>query len=526
MPWKMSDVDEHKKGLTADQKKKWVKIANKVLLDCLAKGESDKTCAPKAIRIANSSIGANESYSFVANFQTGYQIDKRKRENRDYLVIPVVMMVEGVHAGSQGAVYHSMDELGKVPESWNGRPIVIDHPMIDGIPVSANDPEILEQCGIGNVFDTFVDGTKLKAKAWIDELKLQEISVDLYNKIVEGEELEVSVGVFTDNEDVEGIWQDEEYAKIAHNHRPDHLAILPESIGACSLADGCGLGVNQTNNDMEITKLLENSKIKDTVLSFSKEGFLLSHIGDYQSKGYREKMDAVYSALRGLDRNGKYHYLEEMYDEYLVYNQSSDDGSTLYRQPYTFESGKIELTGDPIEVHKQVDYININKQSKEVNMTQKKNPCPACLEKVNALITNAESSFAEADRGWLETLSEDQLDKIAPKVIEKEVEKKVEVEVNKLTPEDQAALAFGKKQLKERREKYIAGIQANAKDIWPAERLKDLDDDMLERIHNSVVKEEEAPADYSLYGAGIRRPESADQEEPLLPTGFGMSKEK
>ena len=134
--WTSGDVDEHKKGLTAEQKKKWVKIANKVLLDCLAKGESDKTCAPKAIRIANSSIGANESYSFVANFQTGYQIDKRKRENRDYLVIPVVMMVEGVHAGSQGAVYHSMDELGKVPESWNGRPIVIDHPMIDGIPVS------------------------------------------------------------------------------------------------------------------------------------------------------------------------------------------------------------------------------------------------------------------------------------------------------------------------------------------------------------------------------------------------------
>jgi len=239
----------------------------------------------------------------------------------------------------------------------------------------------------------------------------------------------VSVGVFTDNEDVEGIWQDEKYTKIAHNHRPDHLAILPESIGACSLADGCGLGVNQTNNDMEITKLLENSKIKDTVLSFSKEGFLLSHIGDYQSKGYREKMDAVYSALRGLDRNGKYHYLEEMYDDYLVYNQSSDDGSTLYRQSYTFESGKIELTGDPVEVHKQVDYISINKQSKEVNMTQKKNPCPACLEKVNALIANAESSFAEADREWLETLSEDQLDKIAPKVIEKEVEKKVEVEV-------------------------------------------------------------------------------------------------
>ena len=54
MPWTVADVDSHKKGLTPEQKKKWVAVANGIYKDCLAKGGTDKTCAPKAIRIANS----------------------------------------------------------------------------------------------------------------------------------------------------------------------------------------------------------------------------------------------------------------------------------------------------------------------------------------------------------------------------------------------------------------------------------------------------------------------------------------
>lgn len=54
MPWTVSDVDKHKKGLSSEEKKKWVAIANKILKDCIAKGGTDATCAPKAIRIANS----------------------------------------------------------------------------------------------------------------------------------------------------------------------------------------------------------------------------------------------------------------------------------------------------------------------------------------------------------------------------------------------------------------------------------------------------------------------------------------
>lgn len=46
MPWKPSDVDRHKKGLSQDQKVKWTRIANSVLRD-----EEDEGMA---VRIANS----------------------------------------------------------------------------------------------------------------------------------------------------------------------------------------------------------------------------------------------------------------------------------------------------------------------------------------------------------------------------------------------------------------------------------------------------------------------------------------
>jgi|GEM_PF-1587444 len=54
MPWTKSDVNDHIKGLTDNQKDKWVKIANNALQNCLNNGGTDKECAPKAIQTANS----------------------------------------------------------------------------------------------------------------------------------------------------------------------------------------------------------------------------------------------------------------------------------------------------------------------------------------------------------------------------------------------------------------------------------------------------------------------------------------
>lgn len=60
MPYQLSDVDSHCAGLTDKRKQVWVAVANGVLAECLKNGGTDKTCAPKAIRIANSRAkGAN-----------------------------------------------------------------------------------------------------------------------------------------------------------------------------------------------------------------------------------------------------------------------------------------------------------------------------------------------------------------------------------------------------------------------------------------------------------------------------------
>ena len=129
-----------------------------------------------------------------------------------------------------------------------------------------------------------------------------------------------------------------------------------------------------------------------------------------------------------------------------------------------------------------------------------KNECPKCLEKINAVIANQQSGFVEADREWLETLSEAALDKtITPKVIEKEKVVEKTVEVNRLTPEQEADLAFVANQRKERRSKLVKGILDNTeKGVWEEATLTVMSEDVLERVFKSVKKEE--TVDYSING--------------------------
>lgn len=156
-----------------------------------------------------------------------------------------------------------------------------------------------------------------------------------------------------------------------------------------------------------------------------------------------------------------------------------------------------------------------------------KNECPKCLEKINAVIANKDSGFVEADREWLEILSETALDKaITPKV--KEVEKVVEktVEVNALSDDDKAALAFGKKQLKERREGWIKGVQANTEKVWSDEKLNKMDDETLEGIYKSVVKEEPKGGNYSLNGGVVQSNTTSGSGGSLYPAGVEIEIKK
>lgn len=266
MPWGIEDVDRFKKGLTDAQKRQWVRIANSVRARCIANGGKEAECDAMAVKQANGSVGDNMStYQFAVN---AYPIRTEKHQGKKHLVVPVVMMVEGVHSGSHGPLFHPVSELGKYPASWNGIPVSIQHPEKDGGYISANSPDIIDSTVVGRVYNTHVDNEKLKGEVWLDEEKLKQVSPVAFAYIMQQRPLDVSVGVFTDDEEEIGEWNGETYVAIARNHRPDHLALLPGGQGACSWEDGCGIRANEKGGDdgkMKRTKTKGGSAMKDDV---------------------------------------------------------------------------------------------------------------------------------------------------------------------------------------------------------------------------------------------------------------------
>jgi hypothetical protein len=162
------------------------------------------------------------------------------------------MLVPGVLQGSKGPLLYPADEVRKSPDDWNHIPIVVYHPMKDGKPVSARSPTILSKYGVGFVFHSRTDSKGvLKGEGWLDVEATRRVDKSVLDSVQLGKPLELSTGLFVDDEPApEGaIFNDHrgsrKYVGIARNYKPDHLAILPSGKGACSLADGCGVLINE-----------------------------------------------------------------------------------------------------------------------------------------------------------------------------------------------------------------------------------------------------------------------------------------
>ena len=173
----------------------------------------------------------------------------------EHIVAPMVMLTPGV----RNNVLYTAEDMTRHTDSWNGRPVVVFHPQNDkGAPISAGKPEVFEQRRVGFVFNAKMDDGKLKAEAWINPVRLKEVHPKCLETILAEKPLEISTGLFTDDEvvcndaDNKEAWpkhnDGKAYYAITRNYRPDHLALLPDKVGACSWADGAGLPrVNEGN---------------------------------------------------------------------------------------------------------------------------------------------------------------------------------------------------------------------------------------------------------------------------------------
>lgn len=473
-----------------------------------------------------------------------YEIRYEDHQGQKHLVVPVIMMTEGVHNGSYGPLYHSIEELGRWPDSWNGIPISVQHPSIDGNCCSANIPEIIDSEVVGRVYNTHVLEDQLRGEAWLNEERLRQISAETLLYLQERRPLDVSLGMFTDDEAVTGDWNGEQYIGVAHNHRPDHLALLPGATGACSWEDGCGI-----RNNEEGGETMENEELEKAIALAKAQiqnDYTVIHVNE---AGMQELVQQMREKIDAMDTETRIHYLEELYDDHVIYRvvsrvaEGSAPVSKFVKRPYAYDNGAIEFTGEPVQVRRDVSYVDIpeaNSQTakEESHMSGKTNGNPCCEEKVELLIQSDHSTFVEADREWLNGQEKDVIDRLLGMQTNAEntasnkdnevggvVTKGQAIQVlgeqlsdpekfrQLLPPELRGQFEHGMKLHEEHRDGLISKISTNT-DVYTEDELKGMETNALEKLASAI----KVPADYTALGGRhqVTGP-TENTEEPLLP---------
>ena len=305
-------------------------------------------------------------------------------QGKDYYIVPVVMLTEGVHNGNKGPTYYPPEELSKLVDVWNHVPVVVYHPSMNGNPISACRPDVLATQSIGIILNTKYDTKKnrLQAEAWIDQSLVQKIDNRVYDCIVNGGTMEVSTGLYLELKDSEGEWNGEKYKAIATNYQPDHLAVLPDQKGACSLADGAGLNVNQA----QIVPLTLNM-------------------------GYMEMRDRIQQLLISkLGTDKSYPYVEEIYDEFFIYYFDGKYWKCSYQDDEATDTVTI---GDAVmEVKLSRKWVTIGGDyvGNSLGGTMNVEQLVAAILALNAASKNP--LYDDADKGYLMSLNEERLKKL------------------------------------------------------------------------------------------------------------------
>lgn len=234
----------------------------------------------------------------TANLATAH-LRRATYNGRTHVVVPVVMLVEGVLSGSNGPLYYPASEMRTGYRQWDGIPLMDGHPERNGTPISANHVSARGR-SLGVVrntrLDRLADGRmRWKAEAWFDEEKTRIINPEILKRIEKGIPVEISTGLFTDNEGVMGNFRGNGYSAIARNYVADHLAVLVDKVGACSLRDGCGLSVNQASNTFVLVLNKWSNEARAAALEARRQH---SHGGQEQQKKPSERVRLSYDMAR------------------------------------------------------------------------------------------------------------------------------------------------------------------------------------------------------------------------------------
>jgi hypothetical protein len=451
-------------------------------------------------------------------------------QNQSHLVVPCVMVVEGVHDGSAGPYYYPADEIAKFPEAWNGRPVPVFHQE------NCNSPGVIEAHVIGNVFNAeFVpDGAKLKGELWLNQSRTESIYPGLIDTINNGGRVEVSTGILAETDNKPGEWNGERYLGRVFNIRPDHLAVLPDGEGACNWTDGCGIR-NQAKNPESILVFAAKKKEKRNYLEMVAA-----------AQKALDNMDVL--PMPGAEDRAAFHFIRAIYDDFLVFEKANKDGKKYFKSAYSYKDGEVKLEGELTEVVQDVQYRPMSNESaanqKEVQVAKKKENkdkgcCPDVDSAVTYLIETENSGYTEEMREQLQQLELSVLETMASAFDRKEepAEDKESTEeleadnsgilpktedkeptdeewLSTLPPKVQATVRNAMAAEDKTRRELVGKILSNKRNRFTEEKLLAKELNELEAIVDLMS----ADADYSL-NAGNSAPKGDKAPEPMgLPT--------
>lgn len=481
----------------------------------------------------------------TANLKTKL-VRNEKLGGKDYIVAPMVMIVEGVHNGSKGPLFYPKTELAKTPATWNHKPIVIQHPTDnEGAPRSACDKDMLEKYGVGIIMNTVCDKAgRLTAEAWIDADKCDKVDggTAVLNALKKGTPMEVSTGLFTDDYNTPGTFEGDAYEYVARNYRADHLAILPDKEGACSMAKGAGLIRNEAaKKGRTLSDAVANAAMQAGLDLVTANALSFDEIRARLCVLLDAKFPRPVSTPGEAAKPYSYPYLCDVYEGYFVYSHEQ----TLFKQAYTSDAKTeaVTLSGEPVKVVRVVEYRTTDSEAPVGNSKQTQNTkvhptMKPKAEVIAALIAN--HGWSESDRTELEALSEATVNKLLDKAVTKApapaanaapatVESFLQAAPAEVAAVINNALAVAKAE----KDGLITEITGNAKNTFTKEQLEAMPVANLKAIAAFAKSEAKAPAPAANYagqggaeGKGKTAPvANAGEEAPLgLPSTAPVTK--
>lgn len=268
-------------------------------------------------------------------------------DGKKHIVFPTVLMTPGVFNN----VHYPASELSRYPEAWNGRPVCVRHPKnAEGHFVSCNSPEYIQKQTVGMLFNVRWENERLKGDVWINVEKANAIFPSLIDTI-RTSKMEVSTGLFGDDDNVEGSMNGVHYNTTCYNHRPDHFALLPDEKGACSWEDGAG--IPRINSEEEGSKMVKTS-------SSSKKNETNPDEEDVSMKDRKEKVDELLKThseeLKDIDRSVLESMDQKVFDVFVNSLVSQKQDAKKEEEPKTPLKRKEEPKANTEETKQTVSF--------------------------------------------------------------------------------------------------------------------------------------------------------------------------